>query len=825
MKLSTGLWGVKSSVLFCLLVSSSVVAQVAPDKTLPDNSLITNQANSIVIEGGSVNNSNLFHSFQKFSVPTGGTAFFNNDVGIQNIIARVTGGSISNIDGLIRTNGTANLFLINRNGIIFGQNARLNIGGSFFATTASSIKFADGFEFSAMNPQTTLLLTVSVPIGLQFTSNSGAIEVQGTGKGLVAPSRGNVPITRNLDATHLTVQPTKTLALIGSNITLKGGTITAEEGRIELGSVSSGVISLNPTSQGWALGYEGVSSFKDINLSQQSLVDTSGNRGGSIVLQGKEISLSDGSAALIQNQGAQSWESIKVNAFESLHLSGTSADGNFVTLLRTESIGSGNGGNIDVSTKHLLIEGGALIGNRNYGIAEGGNVNVNSSKSIELLGFSTFNPFAPSEIVTSNLTSGKSGNITVSTEQLLAQDGGQITSISLGSGVAGDITINANSIQLLNSTELINSGNDYTPSLLSSVAFSGGNAGNLIINASKFVVGEQATVNTSTIGSGLPGFVTINASDIEINGGDISSAVVSEQDDQQLIAAPSEQNGTSGQITINAESLKLTQGIISVRNQGTSEAGTLRVNSRFISLNNKSSINASTASGEGGDIFLTSGYLRLRDSSITATAGNNGNGGNIRIATNIITATDNNAITANAFRGRGGNIRIDTKGLFVSPDTQITASSERGINGTVEINVQDRNPSQTKVQPEAIAQTPEVVPVCQGDSGGVASTFVNTGAGGLATSSDNQLDNSSTWQRNSNPVQAIDDWEQSKPSNTEEPIEIVEAQGWILNADGDVVLTAQADPPSPYAEVSPSRCHKLSSTPPVSSITGAVRLK
>ncbi len=146
-------------------------SQVTSDHSL--NTSVSQNGNHFTITNGSAAGTNLFHSFNQFSVPQSGSATFDliNTPNISTIFSRVTGGSISSINGLIQIihhQNSVSLFLLNPNGIVFGADASLNIGGSFIGTTANRIKFRDGVDFSAGNVSDTPLLSISVPIGLQW---------------------------------------------------------------------------------------------------------------------------------------------------------------------------------------------------------------------------------------------------------------------------------------------------------------------------------------------------------------------------------------------------------------------------------------------------------------------------------------------------------------------------------------------------------------------------------------------------------------------------------------------------------------------------------
>jgi filamentous hemagglutinin family protein len=814
-------WLIPGSVLYALFSANLAVAQVIGDTTLPAGERSQVSGNPYFqIDGGARWGGNLFHSFSQFSVPIGGSAYFNNAADVQNIFTRVTGGSISNIDGVIRANGTANLFLLNPNGILFGANASLNVGGSFVASTANSINFADNFQYSATNPQTAPLLTVSVPVGLQFGQNTRGIRVVGEGHSLTARDPEFAPLIRGI-AQGLRVSPGKTLALVGGDVVLEGGTLMAEGGRIELGSVEQGYVSLSPTTFGWILDYRNVSSFKDIQLSQQALVDASGTHPGFILLQGNHISLRDGSVVLLQNQGQQPGGQINVNASESLQVSGTNPRATVTSNVISQTLGVGNAGDMAISAKQVVVWDGGQIIASTFGAGNGGNLTLNASQFVQLIGVSPINPLASSNIIAVTFNSGNAGNLTVLTGQLSVLNGGVLASTNFGpsgTGNSGNVTVNASGIVDVSGVEPI----FRQPSILSAGAGNAGAGATLIINTPRLVVRGGGSVNTATLANGRAGNLIVNASDsVEVSGqipGSLnrfsaigSFAKSTDPTLAQLLGLPPVPTGGSGDVTINTGRLSVTDGaVIDVRNDGPGNGGTLRVNANSILLDTQGSITATTISGEGGNINLNvRDVLLLRNNSpITASAGGSGNGGNIRINTSSLVAipNENSDIRADSVNARGGNVTINTSGLFgiefrerntpLSDITATGASSE--LSGTVEINVQDVDPAR------GLAQLPtEVVDaegaIAQGCRDVQGSSFVVTGRGGLPPTPEQSLGDDPRWRDWRTPAGVSSRQTNTPPTNGTLPPSanlrstksvLVEATGWVIEPDGKVILTA-----------------------------------
>jgi filamentous hemagglutinin family protein len=664
MKWRRYLFSVAGSIsLYCLIPVSLVQAQIASDGTLPTNVTTSDNLNFTITQGSQVAG-NLFHSFREFSVPTGGSAVFQNGTDVQNIISRVTGGSISNIDGLLNADGTANLFLLNPNGIIFGPNAELNIGGSFVASTASSVTFTDGSEFSATNPSAPPRLTVNVPVGLQYGPSPGRIVNQSK----VTDSSG-FPV-------GLQVQPSKTLALVGGEVVLEGGNLNAPGGRIEVGSVArNSLIRLNPTNKGLDLSYEGVQNFQDIHLSQGAVIDVSDPSGlvgsGDIQVQGRRVTLTDGSQISSITNGSISAGTVEVTASETVELIGTS-ENDFASNLNTVTLGDGNAGDLRIKTGQLIIRDGAFVStgsvsqrqNPSSVKGRGGNLTVDASESVEVSGRSASG--GPSLLTVETQTDGDAGKLEITTGRLIIRDGAEVSAATyFGAGQGGTLNVAASK-----SVEVIGTGigreGQLVPSTLRAASSFTGNAGDLTIATGKLTVRDGAEVTVSGMRSGA--------------------------------------------------------------------AGNLEVEANSIKLDNSGSLRAETAAGDRGSITLLTRDLQLRHgSAINTNATGTATGGNITINTDTLVALEDSDITANAVQGQGGNIQITAQGAFLSSDSEITASSQRGINGTVEIRTPDIGIGSSVTQLEGNFVAPEQVIAgsCLTRRNAQQGSFTVTGTGGL----------------------------------------------------------------------------------------------
>ncbi|MCL6752698.1 S-layer family protein [Nostoc sp. CCCryo 231-06] len=590
-----------------------------------------------MIEGGTQAGSNLFHSFEQFSVPTGTQAYFNNALNIQNIISRVTGGSTSVIDGLIKANlnGSANLFFLNPNGIIFGPNAQLDIKGSFIATTANRLKFADGAVFSAFPTQNPPLLTVSVPIGLQFEGVAGDIRVEGSG---------------------LKVQPGKTLAIVGGNVTFQGGkraalnqpNLAAPGGRIELGSVAGvGEVSLKHKDNDWVLGYTSVNNFGDIGLEDKAFVAVTGAGGGDVQIQSSNLALTQGSRIFADTIGTEPGGEVLVHTTKAVTLTEGSQIKADISSKATVT-----GGNVTIETGQLIIQGdlsfiragtlATILGKT----GQGGELTVRASESVELAGTTT------SGLFTQTQGAGDAGNLTITTRRLSSRNGARVSTSTSGEGQGGNLTVNAT-----DSVELIDAdGGLFTQTR------GAGDAGNLTIDTRRLSVQNGAQVSTSTLGKGQGGNLFVAASDlVELQGIGISS---NGQQIPSLLFTQTENVGDAGNLMIKTRQLIVENGAqISTASFGQGKGGEIEIkasdaiNVFGFSINRTASglFSRTTQGGQGGNIIINTSAFRVADNGVVdARTFGQGNAGNITVKVKTLEAVNGGQILANAFRGSSG---------------------------------------------------------------------------------------------------------------------------------------------------------------------------
>lgn len=915
----------------------SVLAQIVPDSTLgTENSIVTPNVNigggtAERIDGGAARGANLFHSFSQFNIGQGQQVYFANPSGIENILSRVTGHNVSNILGTLGVLGNANLFLINPNGIVFGPNARLDIAGSFVASTANSFIFDNGFAFSTTAPQAPPLLTIDVPIGLQYGGNAGSIQVQGS---------------------RLAVPSGETLALVGGNISLDSTLLQAAAGRIELGGVTGvGTVGLNANGNELRLSFSDDVARTDVSLTNSASVNVRAGGGGSIAVNAQNLNMARGSklqagiGLRLGFIGSRAGD-IEVKATGAINLTGGSSisngvlgqgDGGNVTIttghiISLDGVGSdgfssgvfsqvipgavGNGGNIIVTTGSLSVTNGAQLAADTFGRGNAGSVMITARDRVSLDGVRSdgFSSGALSQVANGGV--GEGGNITVTTGSLSVTNGAVLSVSTFGRGKGGSVTINArdtasfegvgsdgfssgaysqvgaravgdggdikiatgslsvtNGAQLSANTSGRGNGGNVTIDTRDTVTFDGvgsngrssgatsqlrdtgrGKGGDIKIVTGSLLVTDGAVLSVSTSGQGDGGNVKINARDrISFDGVGRTG-----QSSGTFSTVRTRAVGKGGTIDMTTRSLSLTNGaqlstntsgtgdagsivvqeanLVSLSNSSIStavdfgavgEGGSIDIQTKNLSLTDNAQVSSATISGNGGNIRLQVQDLLLlrRGSKISTTAGTaqaGGDGGNIRISTDFIVAVpkEDSDITANAFEGRGGNINVTAQGIFgiefrenLTPLSDITASSEFGVDGVVDINTPGVDPSRglAELPTNVVDASGQIAQSCPGTGGAIArkqSEFIVTGSGGLPTSPSEPFNGNAVWHdlRPLRQQAANRSTEVVKPemSGTKK---LVEAQGWVIGPNGEVILTASAPTVTPHnLQVTPIAC-------------------
>ncbi|QXE21401.1 filamentous hemagglutinin-like protein [Richelia sinica FACHB-800] len=716
------------STLGCLSSIDTAKGQIIPDNSLgAEKSVVNSNANTDRINGGARRGANLFHSFREFNVDEGRAALFSNPAGIDNIFSRVTGEKFSNILGTlgVADDGNANLFFMNPNGVFFGEKARLDMHGSFLASTANSFLFDGGLEFSASNPQAPPMLAINIPIGLRFRDNSGRI----TNRSVA-------------DDVGLQVDSGKTLSLVGGDVNLEGGKLTATGGRVELGGLAEpGTVGLEITDNIFKLNFPYNNLLANVTLADDARVNVRGGGGGDIAAYANILSMRDGGRLVGGVESTGNGGNITVNSNE-INISGVgeserssgiyqqvvnNASGNLGNItVNTNSFkasfdalvgniimsgATGNGGDINITAQNLSLTDGAKIGTSTFGEGNAGTVNINAQDSISLVGIGTgiYSDVKPKGV-------GNAGDIEIKAPSMSMRDRAALSSSTWAKqdttgqpSRAGRVLLEiGNALSLQGSSNIFNN-----------VEYGGvGQGGDVqiktgslsLLNGSQIQTLVRETENNQPPRRGNAGKVNIDVRDaVTIAGVDKDkkpSAVFSAVNTGVI--------GNSGDIHIMAGSLSLTEGgQLSSSNSGTGDAGKIFVQvGDSVSLESSSIFNnaESKAVGNAGDIEIKARSMSMRDkaelSSSTSAkqniAGQPSRAGTVSLevgdalslqgSSNIFNNVEHGAV------GQGGEVKIQARSLSLLNGSQIQ-TIVRGVEngqpagsgnaGKVNIDVRD----------------------------------------------------------------------------------------------------------------------------------------
>ncbi|MDM8566649.1 filamentous hemagglutinin N-terminal domain-containing protein [Candidatus Halobeggiatoa sp. HSG11] len=750
-----------------LVTSLSINAEVITDGTLGQNINLPGPDFQIEANLGSQVGDNLFHSFQDFNLNSSESATFSGPNSVQNILSRVTGGNPSNIDGLIRsTISNADMYFLNPYGIMFGPNAKLDVQGSFHASTADYLRLGENGRFDARYPSDSLLNVAPVE-AFGFLTDS--------------------PSSINTNDSDLSLLANKTISLIGGDITLQGtnafrdkkrnpvgdNLLVSESGRINLisingknevkltasglnfsndkhiGTINSENTVLNVTGDGGGDIFirGGEIEFINTQLDSQTLGD---HDGGIIDIQGKNLSLLQGSETFVTNTGKGDATKFNIQVNDKVEFSGMNHTKRASTIdarSRDKTAAGGDASKILIKARDIAFLNGAHIYSENYGGGNGSQITMQAKESL------LFSDVDSSGWRIGGMTadglgqvegSGHSSDITLTAKNITFEKGAGIQSGTNGKSDLGNITIRASEKFVLQGE-----GPDGGGSVLHSRVMdqsSGAQGGELLVEAGDVIINNGGRFFASTDGIGRGGDITIRANGtitlLGTNSRGEDSRIVSNSRGGKRVPIV----GDAGTITLEAENFVMKDGAnisssaIARKGRFAGKAGTINITVKdkaiLSGFNSESGDIIDSGSGiyaisEGigdnssaaGTINFKAGSLTIEDGGVIATStNNNAQGGDITLQIgNTLKIVGDTELThqkqntsgiyassdsVDSQAGQGGNITLQATNLVLTNNGQIaTSSAGGGTAGNIILDV-----TQLRLDNEAIITSDSSLP-------------------------------------------------------------------------------------------------------------------
>ncbi|MCV6636331.1 filamentous hemagglutinin N-terminal domain-containing protein [Candidatus Albibeggiatoa sp. nov. NOAA] len=704
-------------------------------------------------ELGQTVGTNLFHSFEQFDLQQGEIAQFSGDPTIQNIITRITGGQPSFINGTLRsTIPHADFYFLNPYGVTFGASAQLDVLGSFHVSTADYLKLSDDGEFHARTPAQDILTAAPVSHFGFLTDAPADISIQQSQLSLQDNSTFSIiGGDMQIQQAQLTA-PNGHFNLISIQqkglVNISNAQPFEQQGTIQVTDNTN--INVNGTGSGSIFIQAGQLKVNNAQLQANTLgaMDGQGiqlNVNQSIQLTGKQAEIASRSfgqgdagdikvntSALTVNQGQLLTSSAAQGRAGDIQINSDHTTIQTGGKISSDSFAQGDAGNIQlIANEQLSIvdkrvflekeqaEFFAQLSSTAAAQGRGGEINI-ETQQLSIDGAS---------ITSNSHLKGDAGDIVVKADAVDVVNGGLVSAgvLSQSTGTGGNVDFDVTgSIHVdgfrqgfsVTSTDTF----ENLPSAISALTFGWGTAGNVNLSADALHLSNQATIGAATAHIGDAGSLAVTVNRLSLQSGGVITSSSGGLIGGQLFAGTGDSgttritaydsillsgrtifnpsgifsntlvSGQGGDIEITTSYLHITQSATMAANSlGVDNAGNIIITADRIDLTEQGEITSSANQATGGSVMLfVTDRLHLQDSNITTSVqGGVSNGGNITIETPQFVVLNRSQIKAQADLGQGGNIRITADNFLKSFQSVVSASSRLGIDGNLDITSPD----------------------------------------------------------------------------------------------------------------------------------------